>query len=166
MNTIVRPYVWYKDIWFQLQILKDKSIQYYMFDNMRVVLRYFMPWTYCVKYVCIIENNQISKKISIVTFTKRKDGLYSIAGFIPTKMQNRGYGIYAGIAFVKYFFQSYPNATIYSCSASYNERAFRVTKSMGFQLITQDKRHYASSLTKEQFNNEFVKKIIDRAGIK
>lgn len=166
MNTIIRPYVWYKDLWFQLQILTDKSIQYYMFDNMRGVLRYFMPWTYAVKYVCIIENNQKKKKISIATFTKRKDGLYSIAGFIPTKMQNHGYGIYAGIAYVKTFFESHPNATIYSSSASYNERAYKTTKSMGFQLIIQDERHYASSLTREQFNNEFVKNIIVRAGIK
>ena len=54
MKTTVRRYIWYKDIWFQLQILTDKTIQHYMFDNMLGVLRFFLPWTYDIKLICFI----------------------------------------------------------------------------------------------------------------
>lgn len=165
MKTTVRRYIWYKDIWFQLQILTDKTIQHYMFDNMLGVLRFFLPWTYDIKLICFIHKNGKKKRVGIAKFTQRKENLYSIAGFIPTKLHNRGYGLYSGVAIIKYFFEHYPYATIHSCSASYNKRAYKTTKAMGFQLNVEDERHFDSTLTIEQFNNDFVRKIKERAGI-
>lgn len=165
MKTIVRPYKWYKDFIFQFQIFTDKSIQYYMFDNIWKTLDYLLPWKYEVKYICIMKDQEKMQKVAIAKFTKETNGVYAIAGFVPTNMQNRGLGIYAGIAVINHFFRSHPNAIIRSCSYAFNERAFKTTKCMGFKLNIQDERHYESILTKEFFDNDFVNKIKERVGI-
>lgn len=165
MRTTVRRYQWYRDFGFQFQIVTDSSIQHFMFDNKRKVVNYFLPWKYKVKYVCMMECDGIKKKIAMAKFSKVKGETYSIAGFVPTKIQNRGYGIYAAVAIINHFFKSFPNAVVRSGSFSFNERAYKTTKSVGFQLDVHDENHFDSTLTSEQFNNDFVRKIMIRAGI-
>lgn len=165
MKTLVRPYHWYRDFWFQFQIVTDKSIQRFMFDDKRRVLGYFLPWKYEAKYVCLLEHNGVKRKIAMAKFSQNHDKTYSIAGFVPTKIQNRGYGIYSGVAFINHFFNYYPNAIIRSGSFAFNTRAFKTTKCMGFELKAQDENHFDSTLTSEQFDNEFVRTIKSRAGI-
>ena len=165
MKTLVRPYHWYRDFWFQFQIVTDKSIQRFMFDDKRRVLGYFLPWKYEAKYICVLENDGVKRKIAMASFSQNHDKTYSIAGFVPTKIQNRGYGIYAAVAIINHFFKSFPEAVVRSGSFSFNERAYRTTKSVGFQLDIQDDKHFDSTLTVDQFDNDFVRKIKIRAGI-
>lgn len=166
MRIYARKYKWYKDLFFQCHILRDKAIQQIMFDNKRGVLKYFLPWTYHCKYIAIMENDGKTKRFSITTFRKDSEkGGYWIAGFVPAKMQNKGLGIYAGITFINEFFKTHPEATILSASRAANVRAFRTTLSMGFQCDVQDNRHFESSLTREQFDNDFVHYMMKRGGI-
>lgn len=166
MRIYAREYKWYKDLFFQCHILWDKSVQRYMFDNKRGILAYFCPWTYYCKYICIMEDGGMRRKFSITTFREDPEkGGYWIAGFVPAKMQNRGLGIYAGITFINEFFKTHPDATILSSSNALNRRAFKTTLSMGFYCYEEDNRHFESSLTKEQFDNDFVHYMMRRGGI-
>ncbi|MCI6703359.1 MAG: hypothetical protein MR455_08605 [Prevotella sp.] len=137
-----------------------------MFDNKRKVFEYFKPGKFFVKYVVIREINGKKDKIAIVAFArgKRKEDFW-IAGFVPTAMQNKGLGIYSGIAGLNELFKIKPSCTAFSASYSHNTRAVRATTSMGFHINVQDDKHFESSLTREQFDNDFVRQIKKRCNI-
>lgn len=167
MRIYARKYKWYKDLFYQLNVLFDKSIQNSMFDSGRNALSYFKPSRFCAKYVAIKEQDGKKEKICIAAFMKdsRKDVCW-IAGFVPSKIQNKGFGIYGAVASLNELFKEHPQYTVFSASNASNTRAVRVTSSIGFQVYTQDEKHFESSLTKEQFDNEFVRYIKDRYNIK
>ena len=163
MKIYAKKYKWYRDFFFQCQILFDKSIQHFMFDNKRKMIDYFLPSNYEVKYVVVRENEGVTKKISIMTFMKdKRDGVFWIAGFVPTRMQNKGLGLYGAIASLHELFKLYPQCEVISASYSFNTRSVRVSKSIGFSMYVQDECHFEGSLTKEQFDNEFVFRVKKR----
>ena len=167
MRIYARKYKWYKDLFYQCNVLFDKSVQKDMFDSSRSALSYFIPGRFCAKYVAIKEHEGKKEKICIGAFMKdQRENVCWIAGFVPSKIQNKGFGIYGGVACVNELFKEHPQYTILSASNARNNRAVRVTSSMGFQIYVQDERHFESSLTKEQFDNEFVKLIKNRYNIK
>jgi len=166
MKIYARKYVWYRDLIFQCQILFDSSIQHLMFDNKQKVIRYLLPAENKIKYVAIKEQDGKRTRIGIAQFTRDlKTNCWWIAGFIPTPMQNKGLGIYVGVASINEFFKRNPDCSVYSGSFSYNTRAVRTTNSLGFTIYVQDERHFEGALTKEQFNNEFVNYIKERCHI-
>ena len=167
MRIFARKYKWYKDLFFQCNVLFDKSIQNSMFDSSRNALSYFVPNRFCAKYVAIKEQEGKEEKICIAAFMKdRREDACWIAGFVPSKIQNKGFGIYGAVASWNELFKEHPRLTVFSASNARNTRAVRVTSSIGFHIYIQDERHCESSLTKEQFDNEFVGYIKDRYNIK
>lgn len=166
MRVSVREYRWYKDLFFQCQILFDDSIQRFMFDNKRKLIRYILPSKDVIKFVAIREQNGKKKRIGIAQFTKGHiSDSWWIAGFIPTRLQNKGLGVYVGTASINELFKRYPNCTIFSGSFSFNYRAVRTTTSLGFKTYLQDEQHFESSLTKKQFDNEFVRFVKKRCNM-
>lgn len=167
MRIYAREYKWYKDLFFQCHVLFDKSIQNIMFDNRRKALGYFMPGRFFAKYTVIRVNDDGTKeRTAIGAFLKdHRKNVCWIAGFVPTEMQNKGLGVYGGIACLNELFKRSPDCTVYSASYSSNTRAVRVTTSIGFRLYVQDEKHFEASLTKEQFDNEFVRQIKRRCNI-
>lgn len=166
MKIYARRYRWYKDLFFQCNILFDKQIQKTMFDRRWKVFKYFLPSKNIEKYIVIKEQNGSKKRLGIAKFTRKtQDNVYWIAGFVPKKQQDRGLGIYVGITAINEQFKNHPNCMIYTSSRSSNMRAVRTTSSFGFKILVQDDRHVESSLTKEQFDNAFVRYIKKRGNI-
>ena len=62
MRIFARKYKWYKDLFFQCNVLFDKSIQNSMFDSSRNALSYFVPNRFCAKYVAIKEQEGKEEK--------------------------------------------------------------------------------------------------------
>lgn len=166
MKIYARKYRWYKDLFFQCHILFDKETQTTMFDKRWKVYKYFMPSKNMEKYIVIKEQNNKKKRLGITKFTRKtKENNYWIAAFVPQKQRNKGIGIYGGVASINELFKKHPNCTIYSSSRSSNLRAVRTTSSLGFTILVQDDKHIESALTKEKFDNGFVRYIITRYNI-
>lgn len=166
MKIYARRYKWYKDLFFQCNILFDKSTQTIMFDKRWKVIKYFMPSKFMEKYIAIKEENGKRKRLGIGKFIrKNSEDNYWIAGYVPKKHQDKGYGIYAGIACINELFKHHPECTVYSASRSSNTRAVRTTTSFGFKILVEDDKHFESSITKEQFDNDFVRYIKKRSNI-
>lgn len=165
MRILAREYKWYKDFWFQCNVLFDKSLQNIMFDNTLKTLEYFLPFRFCAKYVVIRECNGKKEKVGFAAFLKdRRKKVCWIVGFVPTNEQNKGIGIYGGVACINELFNKFPDYTIFSSSHAYNKRAVRATKSFGFHMVSVGE-HFEGSLTKKQFDNVFVKDIKKRCNI-
>lgn len=165
MKVYVRKTNYLKDLFFYIEVLLNPETKKMMFEGSGNLWRYFFPWRYYRRYVCIAKKNGKTVKIALAQFSKGKPGEFWIAGAVNKESINSGMGIYAGIAFIDQFFKEQPSAIIKSGSFSFNERAYRTTLSFGFQLDTKDDKHFESSLTKEMFDNEFVRKIKERANI-
>lgn len=161
-----REYKWYKDLFFHFRIF-DRSVQHFMFDNKHMMLEYFFPRYFEKKYTIFRQIGKKKERISIISFLKdRREDVYWIDGFVPTRNQNKGLGIYAAVASLSKFFSEHPDCTVISSSYSFNTRAIRTTKSIGFTTIVQDDHHFEGSLTKQQFeDNEFVNLIKKRCNI-
>ena len=166
MRVYVRKYRWYRDLFFQCHVLFDESIQHIMFDNLRKTLGYFMPGRFYEKYVVVMEQESSKERRAVCAFLKdpRKDVCW-IAGFVPTRMQNKGMGVYGAVAGINELFKKHPSCTVLSASYAHNKRAIRVTTALGFRLYVNDDRHYEGSMTKAQFDNDFVKRIMRRCNI-
>ena len=166
MKIYARRYRWYKDLFFQCLILFDKDIQTTMFDKRWKIIKYFKPSKNMVKYIAIKEHNGKKTRMGIAKFTRKSlENNFWIAGLVPKKLQDKGVGIYAGIACINELFKKHPDCTVFSASRSSNMRAIRTTTSFGFKVLVQDDRHFESSLTKEQFDNDFVRYIKKRGNI-
>lgn len=166
MRIYARKYKWYKDLFFQCNVLFDRSVRKDMFDNWRKVFAYFLPCRFYAKYVVIKEHANKKLKIAIGAFLKGENNdVCWIAGFVPYQNQNKGIGVYAGVACLNELFKEHPKCTVFSASHAYNTRAVRVTVSLGFRIYVQDEKHVESTITKEQFYNEFVSSIMRRCKI-
>ena len=166
MRIYARKYKWYKDVFFQCHILFDKDIQKIMFDRRWHVIKYFKPSKNAEKYIAIKEHDGVKTRMGIIRFTRKTDeNNYSIAGFIPKKQQNKGYGIFTAIACIGELFKRHPDCKVLSSSRASNMRAVRTTSSIGFEILVQDDKHFESSLTKDQFDNDFVRYLKKRNNI-
>jgi len=148
-----------------MQVFLNQETQSLVFDRTSLLWRYVFSRSYECRYVCqqYVDNHWHS--VAIAHFSKNIDNEYWIAGAVPRRSFNSGIGIYTAVAFINEFFKEHPHAIVKSGSFISNVRAYRTTLSLGFVLDKKDDRHFESSLSKGQFNNEFVNKIRSRINL-
>lgn len=162
MTIRVRNTSFLRNPFFYLRVLSNSETQKLMFDRKILVWRYLFSPKYECKYICQSLRDGRWKSIALAQISKGEDGVYWLAGAIPKDSFNSGNGLYAAVAIVSEFFKTHPDAVLKSGSFFFNKRAFRTTEAIGFRLEKKDDEHFESSITKEQFDNDFVRKIKNR----
>jgi RimJ/RimL family protein N-acetyltransferase len=90
---------------------------------------------------------------------------YIYSGGCLSKFFNSGIGLYANVAVISYMFAVNSNIVIKVYIYKYNQRSMRMALALGFQFYGETEDENVLKLTVNQFNNQFVNKILNRLKI-
>ncbi|MDR1551853.1 MAG: hypothetical protein LBS69_00090 [Prevotellaceae bacterium] len=90
---------------------------------------------------------------------------YIYSGGVLAKFFNSGIGVYANIAVLSYMFTVDSNIVIKVYIYKYNQRSLKMALAIGFQFHSETDDENILKLSVNQFDNQFVNKILKRIEI-
>lgn len=92
---------------------------------------------------------------------------YTISGGLDPSIFNSGYGIYACVSMIKFFFEKHPKSLLYASTFDFNIRSTKMLTALGFKQFNQKwygKNHFI--LDGNSFiNNGFVERLLSHVVI-
>jgi RimJ/RimL family protein N-acetyltransferase len=111
-------------------------------------------------FICSIKNTQDSfVDFGFVHFYYKEENNYTYVGGLIPEYFNSGLGVYTSIAILDYMFSQIDKLVITTGVFKHNIRSLKMLNKMGFYQIKENNNKHILKLTKDEFNNNFVKHI-------
>lgn len=125
------------------------QLQYYITQNNRDF-----------KLICsYVRDDEESLDIGFAHFYFQGEHKYAYLGGLAPKYFNSGYGVYASIASLLLFYDIDSRTMITTGIYKHNLRSLKVHLAIGFTITSETDEKWLLKLTKDGFNNDFVRRI-------
>ena len=153
-----------RDINFYTECFRNEEFQYMLYHNeplsINRIEHYVLNNGKDIKFVGSVEGgNGALKDVGFAHFYYKEEGVYTYVGGVHPKYFNHGYGIYASIAMLSLFYDLKPKVKITTGIYKYNQRSLKADLAIGFILTGETEDKYLLKLTKDSFDNDFVRRI-------
>ncbi len=153
-----------KDINFYTECFENEEFQYMLYHNeplnINRIEHYVLDNGKDLKFVGSVEDkNGVLTDVGFAHFYYKEEGAYTYVGGVHPKYFNHGYGIYASIAMLSLFYDLKPKVKITTGIYKYNQRSLKADLAIGFILTGETEDKYLLKLTKDSFDNDFVRRI-------
>ena len=92
---------------------------------------------------------------------KKNDGTYTYVGGIDPCYFNSGIGVKANIAMISYIYSKHPNIVLTTGIYKYNIRSIKMNEAIGFKKTGTTESKILYGIKKSDFDNIFVRKILE-----
>jgi RimJ/RimL family protein N-acetyltransferase len=105
---------------------------------------------------CVVKFEETNETIAFCHFSKAKDGYIEYYGGVRYDLINKGYGVYAAICIIDYYYNSHNKISLIKANViETNSRSLRLHEAIGFQRIGEKfinhNRYSVLELKKENF---------------
>lgn len=152
------------DIDFYKECFCNEEFRYMLYCNEPInenrLERYVMNNGKDMKFICSIKDEYDNlKDIGFAHFYYKEENAYSYVGGVRPCYFNHGYGVSASIAMLSLIYDLNPNIKISTGVYKYNQRSLKADLAIGFTIINEIDEKWILKLTKDAFNNDFVKRV-------
>lgn len=156
-----------KDIDFYTECFRNQEFQYMLYHNAPLNINrlehYITNNGKDLKFIgSINDGNGFLKDVGFAHFYYKEINAYTYVGGVLPMYFNHGYGVYASIAMLSLIYELIPNIKITTGIYKHNPRSLKVDLAKGFTITSETDEKWFLKLTKDGFNNDFVRRIKDK----
>lgn len=153
-----------KDIDFYIECFRNEEFQFMLYHNdplnVNSLERYIADNGKDIKFIgSIMDEEGNLKDVGFAHFYHKEENAYTYVGGVHPIYFNHGYGVYASIAMLSLIYDLYPKVKITTGIYKHNQRSLKADLAIGFTITCETDEKWLLELTKEGFNNDFVRRV-------